>query len=96
VNQAKSKAQITYAPRLHATLEGELNTLGTVYAYILQKHRERQRTARPSGPDGEPRDAFEEVDGYTGSICACEISSIQLPGKKQEVEQIASGKENHK
>ena len=63
MNQARSKVHITNAPRLDAKLEGELNTLGTVYAYILQKHRERQRAARPGGPDGDAKDVFEEVDG---------------------------------
>ena len=95
MNQERSKTQITYAPRLDATLEGELNTLGTVYAYILQKHRERQRVPHPSGPDGDVRDVFEEVDGYTGSNCAREVSDLQLPGKKEEVERIANGKEDH-
>ena len=96
MNQERSKTQITYAPRLDATLEGELKTLGTIYAYILQKHCERQRASHPSGPDGEAKDVFEEVDGYIRSICTREVSDLQLPGKKQEVERIANGKEKHK
>ena len=46
-----SKPAISYAPRLDTTPEAELGALTSVYAFILQKHQERQRATRPGGSD---------------------------------------------
>jgi hypothetical protein len=45
-----SKPAISYASRLDTTPEAELGALTSVYAFILQKHQERQRATRPGGP----------------------------------------------
>jgi hypothetical protein len=45
--------QIVYSPRGDATPEAELSALANIYAFALQKHQERQKAARPGGPDDE-------------------------------------------
>jgi hypothetical protein len=45
------KLSITYAPRLDATPEAELGALSSIYAFILQKHQERQKATLPGGPE---------------------------------------------
>ena len=88
--------RIVYRARKDATPEAEVNTLASVYKFVLSCHATEQRRPTISRPDGESRDVSKEVDGHSESICALEVSDLQLPGKNQEAEQIASGKENHK
>jgi len=46
--------RVSYAPRPDATPEGELDALATVYAFVLQKGREKKKGTRPGAPeDGE-------------------------------------------
>ena len=45
------KPTVSYTPRLDTTPEAELGALTSVYAFILQKHQERQRATRPGGPE---------------------------------------------
>ncbi len=54
-----SGARIAYTARPDATSEGERETLASIYAFVLQSHRERQKAALPkraedaaSAPDG--------------------------------------------
>jgi hypothetical protein len=46
-----SKRRIIYAPQPHSNPQVELNVLAHVYAFALQKHRERQQPACGSRPD---------------------------------------------
>jgi hypothetical protein len=46
-----NEAPITYVTRPDATPEAELGALRSVYAFILQKHRERQKATLPGSPD---------------------------------------------
>jgi hypothetical protein len=46
-----TEPRIVYTPRADATPEGELNTLATVYAFILQRHHERQKASCSGGLD---------------------------------------------
>ena len=46
-----NSSRITYIPRRDSAPESELDTLGRVYAFILQRHQERKRAARPGRPD---------------------------------------------
>jgi hypothetical protein len=64
---AMSSARIVYAPHPDATPETELSTLANVYAFILQKHQEKQK----GGPETAPDDAKEienvrAAQKYTG------------------------------
>jgi hypothetical protein len=52
-------ARVTYRPRLDATPDTELNALSACYAFILQKHQERQKAAHPGGPDDPERRSNE-------------------------------------
>jgi hypothetical protein len=57
--------EVIYLPRIDGTPETELSALANVYAYILQKHQERQQAAHPGGPDdGERRSSV----AATGSL----------------------------
>jgi hypothetical protein len=46
-----TEPRIVYTPRADATPEGELNTLATVYAFVLQRHHEGKTAPRPEGLD---------------------------------------------
>jgi hypothetical protein len=43
--------RVTYELRPDATPESELNALSACYAFILQRHQEKQKATRPGGPD---------------------------------------------
>jgi hypothetical protein len=43
------RPSITYVPRLDATPEAELGALSSIYAFVLQMHRERQKATLPGG-----------------------------------------------
>ncbi len=50
-----SNSRITYTPRPDATPEGELNTLASVYHFILDCHAKKEAAPRQSRPDAEER-----------------------------------------
>jgi hypothetical protein len=54
-----NSAQVTYAPRPDATSGTELSALVAAYAFVLQKHREKQK----GGPATAPDDAQEVKNG---------------------------------
>lgn len=56
--------RIVYTPRPDATPETELATLANVYAFILQKHQEKQK----GGPETAPDDAKEIKNVRAASI----------------------------
>jgi hypothetical protein len=60
-----SKPAISYTPRLDTTPEAELGALSAVYAFILQKHRERQKATLPGGPE----DGRKDRDAATQPHC---------------------------
>jgi hypothetical protein len=50
-----TSAHVTYAPRTGATSQMEVSALVAAYAFVLQKHREKQK----GGPATAPDDAKE-------------------------------------
>jgi hypothetical protein len=52
-----SEPRIVYRSRHDATPEMELNALSVCYAFILQKHQERQQAAHPGGPDDAKKES---------------------------------------
>ena len=60
---------ITLKPVSGISFEQELDTLGRVYAFILQKHHERKKAAcgcRPDDAEGESN-GIRATENYTGS-----------------------------
>ncbi len=60
------KPAITYTPRPDVGDEAEISALANVYAFVLQKHQERQRATRPGGPE----DARKESN-HAGTYSNC-------------------------
>ena len=48
---AMDSARVTYAPRVDATLEGELAALAAVYAFILECHAKKKAAEASGGED---------------------------------------------
>jgi len=52
-----SRPRVTYTARPDATPEGKISALASVYAFVLRKHRERQKAAGTSGGEDDPKGA---------------------------------------
>jgi hypothetical protein len=80
-----SDARITYTPRSDATPAGELNALAFVYAFVLQKHQERQKAAEPA-PEPDGRDNTNLAGNERSSHGLTDVTTWSIDSKSPKDE----------